>query len=119
MSLDEIDRLLAFRKTNRFINSKKEFQQVTKISDSLLNIISPYFKFPDWVVKRNQQLEKQNSNKSIASKSKEKTFNKITVSTIDINKATILDLQSINGIGDKLSERIIKYRTKLQGFFYK
>ena len=116
MSLDEIDRLLAFRKTNRFINSKKEFQQVTKISDSLLNIISPYFKFPDWVVKRNQQLEKQNSNKSITSKSKEKTFNKTTVSTIDINKATILDLQSINGIGDKLSERIIKYRTKLQGF---
>ena len=50
MSLEEIDRLLAFRKTNKFVNSKREFQQVTKVSDSLLNKISPYFKFPDWVV---------------------------------------------------------------------
>ena len=55
MSLEEIDRLLAFRKTNKFINSKKEFQKVTKVSDSLLDKISQYFKFPDWVVKRNQQ----------------------------------------------------------------
>ena len=39
MSLNEIDRLLAFRKTNKFVNSKNEFQQVTKISDSLLNKI--------------------------------------------------------------------------------
>ena len=51
MSLIEIDRLLAFRKQNKFINSKYEFQQVTKVSDTLLNKIAPYFKFPDWVVK--------------------------------------------------------------------
>ena len=43
---------------------------------------------------------------------------KENTSTVDINKASILDLQSINGIGDALSERIIKYRTKLQGFSF-
>ena len=49
MSTQEIDRLLTFRKTGKFINSAEEFQQLTKISDSLLQKISPFFKFPDWV----------------------------------------------------------------------
>jgi hypothetical protein len=58
MSLDEIDRLLAFRKTGEFVNSKRQFQQVTNVSDSLLSKISRYFKFPDWVVERNRQNKK-------------------------------------------------------------
>jgi hypothetical protein len=47
----EIDRLLAFRKDDKYVNSAKEFQIVTKVSDSLLHAIAPYFKFPDWVKK--------------------------------------------------------------------
>ncbi len=120
MSLEEIDRLLTFRKTNKFINSKQEFQQVTKISDSLLNKISPFFKFPDWVVKRNQQKNRtssQNSNQFYSNKSYNKK--KVKLSTTDINKATAEDLRTINGIGPAFSERIIKYRTRLQGFTFK
>ncbi len=49
MSNEEIDRLLNFRKQDKWINSAQQFQEVTKVSDSLLNGISPYFKFPDWV----------------------------------------------------------------------
>ena len=49
MSTEEIDRLLAFREQEQWINSAKQFQDVTKVSDSLLDEISPYFKFPDWV----------------------------------------------------------------------
>src|SRR5690606_37451939 len=49
MSVEEIDKLLEFRKTGKFVNSAKEFQAVTGISDSLLRVISPYFKFPEWV----------------------------------------------------------------------
>ncbi len=121
MSLKEIDRLLAFREKNKFINSKKEFQQITKISDSLLNKIAPYFKFPDWVVKRNQQ----NSKRGIISSEVEKyrynnSYKKkaIKLSTTDINKATAEDLQTISGIGPTFSQRIIKYRSKLQGFSF-
>ena len=120
MSLEEIDRLLTFRKTNKFINSKQEFQQVTKISDSLLNKISPFFKFPDWVVKRNQQKNKttsQNPNQFYLNKSYSKK--EVKLSTTDINKATAEDLRTINGIGPAFSERIIKYRTRLQGFTFK
>ena len=112
MSLDQIDKLLAFRKTGKFVNSKKEFQRVTNISDALLNQISPYFKFPDWVIKRN--------NITNTSAYRNKSFyvkkSKHIRTTTDINKATKEDLKTIYGIGEKLSERIIKYRSKLQGF---
>ena len=118
MSLAEIDRLLGFRKTNKFVNSKKEFQKVTKVSDSLLKKISPYFKFPDWVVRRNKAsnvissaVEKSRYNNSY----KKKT---IKLTTTDINKATAEDFKTINGIGPAFSKRIIKYRSKLQGFSF-
>ncbi|WP_405607293.1 helix-hairpin-helix domain-containing protein [Polaribacter sp. Asnod1-A03] len=110
MSLGEIDRLLAYRKTGEFINSVVEFQKVTKVSDSLLNKISPYFKFPKWISESKQQ------NVSFPSKGTNKTYLKKAVSTNDLNKATAEDFKTINGIGDAFSERIIKYRSKLQGF---
>lgn len=112
MSLGEIDRLLAFRKTNKFVNSNKEFQKVTKVSDSLLNKIAPYFKFPDWVVRE------KSSSKQLREKSKQTQYKKKVLSTTDINKATAEDFKTISGIGEAFSERIIKYRTKLQGFSY-
>ncbi len=121
MSINEIDRLHSFRKKNKYVNSTKEFQEVTKVSDSLLNKISPYFKFPDWVVKRNQQKQKKQAlvsgvlnNNSF----KEPWVQNITISTSDINKATQQDFETINGVGEVISERIIKYRNKLQGYSY-
>lgn len=119
MSLEEIERLLAFRKTGKFVNSDKEFQQVTKVSDSLLNAISPFFKFPDWVVARN----KRNSDviSSTVEISREKSQfkkSKYNLTTTDINKATAEDLQTISGIGPGISKRIINYRSKLQGFSF-
>jgi DNA uptake protein ComE-like DNA-binding protein len=120
LSLKEIDRLLAFRKTNKFINSEEEFQKVTKVSDSLLNKISPYFKFPDWVVKRNKNHLKPNSSVISSEVEKSHTYNKSKhkLTTTDINKAIAEDFKTINGIGSAFSERIIKYRSKLQGFSF-
>lgn len=106
MTNDEIDRLLAYRKQDKWINSAKQFQQVTKVSDTLLNKISPYFKFPDWVTNPKPKAKSfyQNQPKTVAQK-------------IDLNKATAVQLQRVNGIGDKLSERIIRYRNKFVGGF--
>ncbi|PQJ79014.1 ComEA family DNA-binding protein [Polaribacter porphyrae] len=118
MSLEEIDRLLVFRKTNKYVNSKEEFQKVTKISDSLLDKIAPYFKFPDWVLKRNQNKD-YNAILNGVEKSRYKNKPKHIISTTDINKATAEDLKTISGIGPAFSERIIKYRSKLQGFSFK
>ena len=107
MSVQEIDRLLAFRKQNKFVNSAEEFQVVTKVSDSLLKAISPYFKFPDWVK------NKKNTFKSFEKKDFSKT-EKIVV--LDINRATKEDLMKIYGIGDKISDRILAEKAKYGAF---
>jgi DNA uptake protein ComE-like DNA-binding protein len=107
MSVEEIDRLFAYRKQNKYVNSAKEFQVVTGVSDSLLNAISPYFKFPDWV---NQP------KKEYATFSSNKVANKKPIIKIDINQASQEDLIKIYGIGPALSERILKNKESLGGF---
>ncbi|SNR52094.1 helix-hairpin-helix domain-containing protein [Flavobacterium sp. ov086] len=111
MSIEEIDRLLTFRKENKYVNSTEEFQQVTKVSDSLLRIISPLFKFPDWTQnKSNFKTEK----KEYVAKSYSKKENKIIV--LDINQATQDDLIKVYGIGEALSLRILKQKEILGCF---
>src|SRR6187402_781758 len=109
MSVQEIDRLLAFRKENKYVNSAKEFQEVTKVSDSLLNLIAPFFKFPDWVNRKKDFTENKYSQNSAFIK-KEK------IVLIDINQATQEDLIKINGVGEVISLRILTQKEKLGGF---
>ncbi|TDE42891.1 helix-hairpin-helix domain-containing protein [Flavobacterium rhamnosiphilum] len=109
MSVEEIDRLFAFRKENKYVNSPKEFQDVTKVSDSLLNVMAPYFKFPDWVNNKKQNKEfKKYPNQAFAKKEK--------IVLIDINQATKEDLIKIYGIGEAISLRILKQKESLGGF---
>ena len=107
MSVEEIDRLLAYRAQNKFVNSAAEFQAVTKVSDSLLKAISPYFKFPDWV--KNNKNNSQEFAKNDFSKP-----GKIIV--LDINQATKEDLMKVYGIGDKISDRILEQKDKYGAF---
>ena len=113
MNVDEIDRLLAHRKQRLYVNSAKEFQTITKISDSLLQKISPFFKFPEWVQKKNNN--KNNQQRYIPNS----RINVSEITTVDINKATLKDFTAIEGVDEYISERIIKYRSKLQGFSFK
>ena len=106
MSAEEIDRLLVFRKENKWINSVEDFKQVTKVSDSLLNKISPYFKFPDWVN------NPKSKTKYVKRGFKDKTFKQ----KVDLNIAIHEQLEEVNGIGKAFSKRIIDYRNKLGGF---
>ena len=109
MSPDEIDRLHQFRESGQFLNSSLEFQQVTKISDSLLARISVHFKFPDWIAKNDKpiNLSKEGSYISI---------DKLPHKRSDINMASAEDLTAISGIGPVLSKRIVKFRNALGGF---
>ena len=107
MSVDEIDRLISYRQSGKFINSIKEFKDVTEISDSILNKISPFFKFPKWVTNKNNK-----SNTGFKQPKKQQ------IKTKDINLVTISDLIKIKGIGEKTAARILSYRDKLQGFTY-
>ena len=109
MSTAEIDRLLEFRKKNLYVNSAEEFQALTKVSDSLLATMEPYFKFPDWVKNKKQSkgFEKY-PNQAYAKKEK--------APIIDINLASQEDLIKVYGIGLGLSERILKQKELLGGF---
>ena len=112
MSVEEIDRLHAFRAQNKFVNNSYEFQNITKISDSLLKAISPNFKFPEWVKNKSVSQRKIPS----ATFQKELDAHKDKFQIKDLNSATAEDLKAISGIGEKLALRIIKFRNRLGGF---
>ncbi len=105
LSPEEIDRLHKFREEDKWINSVADFKKVTQVSDSVLNIISPYFQFPEWVT---NPKPKSNYNYS----REEKSFDQ----KIDLNKADTAQLKKIYGVGEVLSKRIIDYRARLNGF---
>ncbi|MCL9769134.1 helix-hairpin-helix domain-containing protein [Flavobacterium sp. HXWNR69] len=108
MSIQEIDRLHAFRNKGEYVNSAKEFQHVTKVSDAFLAKISPYFKFPDWV-KNKTNITSQKFHKFLP-KEKEKIIQK------DINSASREDLIAVYGIGEKLADKIMQEKEKLGCF---
>ena len=110
MTNEEINRLQQFRKQDKWVNSVKQFQQVTKVSDSLLNKISPFFKFPEWVT--NPKPKTYSNYKTTIYSDTPKTFQQ----KIDLNTATASQLQKVRGIGEAFSNRIVKYRNKQNGF---
>ncbi|MGB5356305.1 MAG: helix-hairpin-helix domain-containing protein, partial [Eudoraea sp.] len=105
LSNEEIDRLHQYRKAKKWIYSAHEFQKITLVSDSLLMKLSPLFKFPEWA----------NKQKVIGAKTKQQQFSE-KKNLNDINLATETELQRVYGIGEKLSNRIIRFRTRLGGF---
>lgn len=105
MSVVEIDRLHNYRKEGKFINSVADFKNVTKVSDSLLNKISPYFKFPDWVTAKSNSKRDQHL-----------FFEKKKIERININVATKEELMKVYGIGDKLSDIILRDKEKFGEF---
>lgn len=107
MSTAEIDRLLLFRKENKYVNSAKEFQQITQVSDEWLKIYSIYFKFPDWVNNPKMKREYVDYSKSKV---------EVPIVAICINSATLEDLQKVRGIGPYYADKIIKEREKYGGF---
>jgi DNA uptake protein ComE-like DNA-binding protein len=108
MTVQEIDRLHAYRKKGKFVNSAKDFQLVTKVSNSFLSKISPYFKFPDWV--KNKGTATSEKFHKFLPKEKERLVQK------DINNASREDLIAVYGIGEKLADKILQEKEKLGGF---
>ncbi|QCW99224.1 helix-hairpin-helix domain-containing protein [Aggregatimonas sangjinii] len=114
MSVAEIDRLHAYRAKNKFVNSIEEFQKVTEVPDSLLGVISPFFKFPEWTRKNKPSLANDEESKVDRSSSVHKGVSGSSVG--DLNLVTAEELKKINGIGEVLSARIVKFRDRLGGF---
>lgn len=105
MSVEEIDRVLRFRESGKWFSSTQEFQQVSKVSDSLLATISPYFKWPAWMSEKNK------TSKYPAKKKWKKAEDKG-----DLNKATFQALAAIENVGEDAATKILQYRRKIGGF---
>ena len=104
MEVEEIDRLLRFRESGKWINSAEDFQQVTGVSDSLLAAIAPYFKFPEWVNKPKTKYQPfQKEAESPGSKS-------------DLNTVSFEELMKLEELDQVMARRILDYRRKLGGF---
>ncbi|MDC7996109.1 ComEA family DNA-binding protein [Altibacter sp. HG106] len=99
------DRLQAFRKQDKWIHSASDFQMVTGVSDSLLETLRPYFKFPEWVNQRRRTSVKKYHTTEIPVHQR-----------LDLNSATTAQLQEVYGIGPAFSKRIIEFRERLGGF---
>lgn len=111
MSMAEIDRLHRFRQSGKYVNSEREFQQVTLVSDSLLSVMAPHFKFPEWVNRARQKKRNQTSYKPVV-----KNLNELSSS--DLNRALASDFAALPNISESLAERIVSYRNKLKGYSF-
>ena len=103
LSVEEIDRLFLFRQNGNFVNSRDEFQQVTKVSDSLLNHIAPLFSFPKWVTKKKTSVSKNRRSGP---------------ETIGLNFVSVKDLMDIEGMEFKIAKRILAYKKFLGGYSF-
>jgi DNA uptake protein ComE-like DNA-binding protein len=105
MTTEQIDRLHEFRAKQQWINSNAEFQKVTGVSNQWMTTYSTYFKFPDWVIDRQQKESKKTRRKSLKYSEKK-----------DLNTVGVEDLVLVSGIGETLANRIVRYRSDLGGF---
>ena len=76
----------------------RDFQKVTGVDSTWLHTYSTFFNFPSRVKKKHKKPAK-------------KSF-----PPLDFNTATADQLKQIYGVGEVLSQRIICYRERLQGF---
>lgn len=105
MSVQEIDRLHRFRESGIWINSSRDFQQVTKVSDSLLLVISPYFKFPKWV-----------TNKKATSHTSSKRRWKTKAEKAALNSITENQLLQIEGVDSLIAQKVLRHINKIGGY---
>ena len=103
LSIDQTDRLFAFRQEGGFVNSASDFQEVTGVSDSLLVLISPLFKFPRWL-SQNTKEGKLEKTKQAALKIK------------DLNQVSHEELTLVKGVNSKLAQRILSYKNLLKAY---
>ncbi len=109
MSVEQLDRLFAFRKQGKFINSVNDFQKITQVSDQWIKQYASYFKFPDWVHQKNKN--------DFPKKYKYEDFStKKILEQKDINVASQEDLEAVYMIGEKTALKILEHREKLGAF---
>ena len=111
LSVSEINRISAYRKTGKYINSAKDFKNVSGVHDTLLDKLLPYFKFSGTAgyVKNNNPYQK-----TVGENQMSKPAENYPV--IDINQALEEDLIKVYGIGPAYAKAILRRRASFGAF---
>ncbi len=115
--------LLKYRQSGGVLNSKEDFQKIYGMNDSIYNKIETYI----FIEEIENTFEETLPNEIIYKEIEQGTFvpkkveenNKqlFKKAIIEINSADSTAFKLLYGIGDVLSERIVKYRDLLGGFY--
>ncbi|WP_224483509.1 ComEA family DNA-binding protein [Robertkochia aurantiaca] len=100
----QIDSLFLFIERGGKIRSKKQFRQVTNLSDSLYRLLEPSIRLPEYYAK--------------GSKGGRETAVRTVYEKADLNTASAEALREVYGIGEVLSARIVSYRKSIGGFVH-
>jgi len=112
------ERIVKYRESKKGFNEMDELKDVYGISDSLYTallprlIISPKPK----IESKKNKIDYQSKTKSIRKEQEKLIKQNLPIVKVDINTATAEELKTLKGIGEVLSERIVKYRDSKGGF---
>ncbi len=107
MTTEEIDRVLRFRESGKWFDSSAQFQKTSGVSDSLLGVLEPYFKWPKWI-----EEQKHTPKKKFNSKRKWKTAEEKG----DLNSITFEKLLAIKGVDDNAASKVLRHLGKTGGY---
>ena len=110
LSVQQIDKLHAFRESGKYVNTAADFKSVTGVHDTVLAKISPYFKFGNFQAKAKHPSSPQNNISANA------VTTGTAIKVIDINDALEEDLVKVYGIGPYYAKVILRRRSALGGF---
>ena len=110
--------IIKYREKAGGFRYKEQLKRIYGMSPELYQTLEPYIQLPAQAENKNRYADDKSrarnypdySGRSGSSKAKYRLV------AFDINSADTTDLKKINGIGTKLSARIVKFRDKLGGF---
>ncbi|WP_010180926.1 ComEA family DNA-binding protein [Aquimarina agarilytica] len=103
LSLEQIDRLFAYREAGNRIQTEADFKKVTNINEAHLDTIRQFLRYPKKIfikIKKGQW-----KTKPIMLKQK-----------LEMNTVTAIELQQKLKLPEFLAKRIVKFRSSLNGF---
>ena len=102
-------RIINYRNAKGTFRIKRDLLNIYGMDSTLYYRLENYIELPDEIFATTKP-------KSKFKKEWEEKVKKIEITPFELNSATREELQQIRGIGEKISERIIKYRDLLGGF---
>jgi len=111
------ERIVKYRDSKKGFNKMEELKDVYGISDSLFTALLPRL-----TISKKPETKLKNKTNYLSKSEKTKTEQEIPAKLnqpfvkVDINTATAEELKTLKGIGNVLSERIVKYRDSKGGF---